>query len=72
MDTGCLSLYHAIPCFNPFPNNKAFAENNIEFDKNGIKFSKKVENTRWKRRICSYKQFLLFPHCFQKTCTADT
>ena len=25
-----------------------------------------------KRRNCSYEQFLLFPQCFQKTCTADT
>ena len=32
----------------------------------------------WKKRNCSlraisrYEQFLLFPHCFQKACTADT
>ena len=23
-------------------------------------------------RIAGYEQFLLFPQCFQKTCTADT
>ena len=25
-----------------------------------------------KRKIAHYEQFLLFPQCFQKTCTADT
>ena len=25
-----------------------------------------------KERIAGYEQFLLFPQCFQKTCTADT
>ena len=43
-----------------------------EFDKNGRKFSKRVENTVGKGEIAPYEQFLLFPKCFQKTCTADT
>ena len=34
--------------------------------------SKWVENTFGKGEIARYKQFLLFPQCFQKTCTADT
>ena len=25
-----------------------------------------------KRKIAHYEQFLLFTHCFQKTCNADT
>ena len=29
------------------------------------------ENTLGKGEIACYKQFLLFPQCFQKTCTAD-
>ena len=34
---------------------------------------KKVENTVGKGEIARYyKQFLLFPQCFQKACTADT
>ena len=37
---------------------KEFPDDNFEFDENGRKFSKRVE------------QFLLFPQCFQKTCTA--
>ena len=37
-----------------------------------MKFSKQVENTLGKGEIAHYKQFLLFPQCFQKTCTADT
>ena len=31
-----------------------------------------VENTLGKGEIARYEQFLLFPQCFQKTCTADT
>ena len=64
---------------NPFPNQildssklKAFADNNFKFDENDKKFSKWVENTVGKGEIACYKQFLLFPRCFQKTCTADT
>ena len=30
-----------------------------------------VENTVGKGEIARYEQFLIFPHCFQKTCTAD-
>ena len=30
-----------------------------------------VENTEGKREIARYEQFLLFPQCFQKTCTTD-
>ena len=30
--------------------------------------SKKVENTVGKREIARYKQFLLFPQCFQQAC----
>ena len=40
--------------------------------KNGGKFSERVENTVGKGEIARYEQFLLFPQCFQKTCTADT
>ena len=51
---------------------REFADNNFEFDKNGRKFSKRVENTVEKGEIARYEQFLPFPLCFQKTCTADT
>ena len=30
------------------------------------------KNTLGKGEIARYEQFLLFPRCFQKTCTADT
>ena len=64
----------------PFPKRqildsskqKEFADDNFRFNKNGGKFSKKVENTVGKGEIARYEQFLLFPQCFQKTCTADT
>ena len=35
-------------------------------------FPKRVESTVGKGEIAPYEQFLLFPQCFQKTCTADT
>ena len=33
---------------------------------------KRAENTVGKEEIARYEQFLLFPQCFQKTCTANT
>ena len=45
---------------------KQFADNNLEFDENTRLFSKRVENTVGKGEIARYKQFLLFPPCFQK------
>ena len=47
---------------------KEFADDNFEFDKNGRKLSKQVENTVGKGEITHYEQFLLFPQCFQKAC----
>ena len=35
-------------------------------------FPKRVENTVGKGEIARNEQFLLFPQCFQKTCTIDT
>ena len=51
---------------------KELADDNFKFDENGRKFSKRAENTVRKGEIACYEQFLLFPQCFQKTCTADT
>ena len=48
---------------------KEFADDNSKFDKNDIKFSKRVENTVGKGEIAHNEQFLLFPQCFQNTCT---
>ena len=50
---------------------KEFADDNFKFDKNGGKFSKRVENTVGKGEIARYEQFLLFPQCLQKTFTPD-
>ena len=47
---------------------KQSADNNFKFDENSRKFSKQVENTVGKGKIARYKQFLLFPQCFQKAC----
>ena len=58
--------------FLNLPNSKEFADDNFKSDENGRKFSKRVENTEGKGEIARYEQFLLFPQCFQKTCTADT
>ena len=51
---------------------KEIAVYDFKFDWNGRKFSKQVENIVRKGEIARYEQFLLFPQCFQKTCTADT
>ena len=51
---------------------KEFADDNFKVDENGRKFFKWIENTVGKGEIARYEQFLLFPKCFQKTCTADT
>ena len=66
--------------FNPFYKQqdsessklKEVADDNFKFDENGRNFSKWVQNTEGKGEIAHYEQFLLFPQCFQKTCTADT
>ena len=63
----------------PFPKRqildpsklREFADNNFKFDENGIKLSKRVENTVSKGEIAHHEQFLLFPQCFQKASTAD-
>ena len=65
--------------YQPFPKQqildssklKQNADDNFGFDENGRMFSKQVENTVGKGEIARYKQFLLFPQCFQKACTAD-
>ena len=61
---------------NPLPDDKfldssklkEFVDDNFKFDENGRKLSKQVENTVGKGEIARYKQFLLFPQCFQKAC----
>ena len=50
---------------------KEFAEDNFKFDENGRKFFKREANTKEKGEIACSKQFLLFPPCFRKICTAD-
>ena len=47
---------------------KEFADDNFQFDENGRKLFKRVENTVGKGEIARYEQFLLFPQCFQKAC----
>ena len=49
-----------------------FADDNFKFDKNGEKFSYRLETSVGKEEIALYEQFLLFPQYSQKTCTADT
>ena len=45
---------------------KQSADNNFKFDENSRKFLKWVDNTMGKGEIARYKQFFLYPHCFQK------
>ena len=51
---------------------KEFADDNFKLDKYGRKFSKRVGNNVGKGEIARNEQFLLFPQCFQKACTANT
>ena len=77
-----ITLYYTTPTFNPFPNNKRqtlksskpkeFADDNFQFNENGRKFSKRVENIVGNGEIALYEQFLLFTLCFKKMCTTDT
>ena len=46
---------------------REFADNNFRFDENSGKLSKRVENAVGIGELDHYKQFLLFPQCFQKT-----
>ena len=48
---------------------KEFADDNFNFNENGRKLPKLVENTEGKGEIAHYVQYLLFQQCFQKTCT---
>ena len=57
---------------DPSKLNEFFQTTIFKFDENGSKSSKRVENTVGKGEIAHHEQFLLFPQCFQKTCTADT
>ena len=67
----CLSVV-----FYPLPDDKILdrsklkqsADDNLKFDENSRKISKRVENTVGKGEIARYEQFLLFPQCFQKAC----
>ena len=64
----------------PFPKRqtlnssklKKSADDNFEFEEYVRKLSKRAENIVGKEEIAGYEQFLLFPQCFQKTCTTDT
>ena len=51
---------------------KEFANDNFKLYEKDREFSKWVENTVGKGEIARCEQFLLFPQCFQRTCTADT
>ena len=72
-----LSLFHFL---YPFPKQqildslklKEFADEDFRYDENGTRSTKGVANTVGKGEIARYEQFLLFPQCFEKTCTAET
>ena len=53
-------------------SQNGFADDDFKVNENGREFSKWVENTVGKGEIARYVQFLLFPQCFQKTCTTNT
>ena len=64
---------------NPFPNDrvldmtklKAYADDNLNVAKMMIYLFNRVENTVGKGENAGYQHFLLFPQCFQKSCSID-
>ena len=68
----CMITFSQTTNFSLSSKQKEFADDNFKFDENARKFSKSVENAVGKGEIACYEQFLLFPQCFQKTCTVDT
>ena len=77
--TASAPIHAFLDIFYPFPKQtildssklKEVTDDNFKVDENGRKLSKQVEKTVRKGEIAHYEQFLLFPQCFQKTCTAD-
>ena len=72
-------MFTKLPYIQPFPKRqildssklKEFADNNFKFNENGRELPKRVENAVGKGEIARYEQFLPYPQCFQKTCTAE-
>ena len=52
--------------------HRMFAVTTYYDGQNGRKLPKWVENNVGKGEIARYEQFLLFPQCFEKSCTSDT
>ena len=69
-----MDLFYTFPKWQILDSSKfkEFADYSFKCGENGRKFSDKVENTVGKGEIAHYKQFLLFPQCFQKIYTAGT
>ena len=65
-----LTLYQTIKLWTP-PNRESVQTTILNLIKNGRKFSNRVENIVGKGEIAYNEQFLLFPQCFHRTCTAD-
>ena len=72
LDTGMPQSLFSSLTLSQTTKLKEFSDDNFEFDEDGKKFFKSVENAVRKGEIARYEQFLLFPQCFQKTSTADT
>ena len=52
--------------FTLFQTERLIAYDNFNFDENGRKLSKWIENTVAKAEIARNEQFLLFPQCFKR------
>ena len=58
--------------FLTLPNRKSLLTTILNLMKMVKKLSRRVEKAEGKGEIARSEQFLLFPQCFQRTCTADT
>ena len=60
------ALTHSQTTNLDFSKPKEFADDNLRFYINGMKFSNQVQNNVEKGEIARNEQFLRFPQCFQK------
>ena len=64
--TGCDVMHSKMTNLRLFQTERV-CRRQFQFDENGRKFSKRIENTVGKGEIARYEQFLLFSQCFHKT-----
>ena len=67
------ALYHPFPKRQILDSSKLkeFADDNIKFNENGMKFLKRAEITAGKGEIAPHEQFLFIPTLFSKALSCE-